>query len=300
MSTLKPTGLSPLLLKPGVSHSVNSAARELTKGHPVTFAAFREIPWSLFGSFSAGGSQIDLRTPYLDNEIVALAYQIPDSVRTSPLPALRFVKDNNPVFSGIPTDMGGVGEDRGAAAALRHVFSKATFKLDYLNNEGLPHWLSPFDPLLRRFNSRTGMLGLHKHLHYRSCVYQRELAGYVKDVLTDGRTQRSPFWNSDFLERMATEHTRGRKNYVLEINAVLTLEAVERLFFHKVLSEAHDSQIPAAKAPERNLCYGHEHVNYQTRRDRRRGADHAIAGGSLGGEVTWLTAGEEPQSCWMA
>jgi asparagine synthase (glutamine-hydrolysing) len=176
-----------------------------------------------------------LRTPYLDNEIVALACQIPESIRTSPVPALRFVKNNDPVLSSIPTDMGGVGENRGAAAALRHVFSKVTFKLDYLNNEGLPHWLSPFDPLLRRFNSRTGILGLHKHLHYRSW-FQRELAGYVKDVLTDGHTQRSPFWNSDFLESMATEHTRGRKNYVLEINAVLTLEAVERLFFRELPS----------------------------------------------------------------
>jgi hypothetical protein len=30
---------------------------------------------------------------------------------------------------------------------------------------------------------------------------------------------------------MTKEHAHGRKNYVLEINAILTLEAVERLFF---------------------------------------------------------------------
>ena len=232
MSTLKLTGLSSHLLGAGVGHSVNSAARQLTKEHAVTFAAFREIPWNLFGSFAAGRSQVDIRTPYLDNEIVALAYQIPESARTSPLPALHFVKDNDPVLSNIPTDMGKMGEGRGITGALSRFFSNATFKLDYLNNEGLPHWLSPFDPLLRCFSSRAKILGLHKHLHYRSW-FQRELSGYIKDVLTDARTQRSPFWDSAFLEKMATEHTSGRKNYVLEINAVLTLEAVERLLFRE-------------------------------------------------------------------
>jgi len=238
MSTFKPTGLSSDLLDPGFSHSVDSAARQLTKEQAVTFAAFREIPWNLFGSFAAGRSQVDLRTPYLDNEIVALAYQIPESARTSPVPALHFVKDNDPTLSNIPTDMG-MGEGLGLVQALSRFFFKATFKLDYLNNEGLPHWLSPFDPLLRRFSSRAKILGLHKHLHYRSW-FQRELAGHVKDALTDARTQRSPFWNSDFLEKMATEHTSGRRNYVLEINAVLTLEAVERLLVRDPPSASAD------------------------------------------------------------
>lgn len=239
MSTFKPTRLSSHLLNPGVSRSVYSAARHLTKENAVTFAAFHEIPWNLFGSFAASRSQVTFRTPYLDNEIVALAYQIPERARTSPLPALHFVKDNDPALSNIPTDMGKMSDSRGIRAALSRFFSKATFKLDYLNNEGLPHWLSPLDPLLRHFSSRAKILGLHKHLHYRSW-FQQELSGYVKDVLTDARTQRSPLWNSDFLDSLATEHTRGRKNYVLEINAVLTLEAVERLLFREHPSALSD------------------------------------------------------------
>ena len=43
--------------------------------------------------------------------------------------------------------------------------------------------------------------------------------------------RQSPFWNASFLEHMVTEHIKGRKNYVMEINAVLTLEAIERLLF---------------------------------------------------------------------
>jgi hypothetical protein len=58
---------------------------------------------------------------------------------------------------------------------------------------------------------------------------QRELAEHVKNGVSNARTQQAPFWNLSFLDKMATDHVEGRNNYVLEINAVLTLEAVERL-----------------------------------------------------------------------
>jgi asparagine synthase (glutamine-hydrolysing) len=72
-------------------------------------------------------------------------------------------------------------------------------------------------------------LGLHKYLPYRRW-FRRELAGYLNDVLEDVRTWQSSFWNSNFVNHLASEHIAGRKNYVREINAVLTLQAVERLF----------------------------------------------------------------------
>lgn len=37
------------------------------------------------------------------------------------------------------------------------------------------------------------------------------------------------FWNSGFLMRLEADHVSGRKNYMREIDAVLTLEAVQRL-----------------------------------------------------------------------
>lgn len=232
VSTFKPIGLSSRLLNPEFCRLVNSPVRSGAHGnkHPVTFAAFREIPWNLFGSLAAGRSQTVFRTPYLDNQIVALAYQCPDSLRTSPRSALRVVKDNSAALSNLPTDMGLGGQNSGLGSFLRRFFAKVTFKLDYINNDGLPHWLSPLDPWFRRFGSGAGILGLHKYLHYRSWL-RRELTGYLHDVVTDARTRRTPFWSFDFLEQMVREHTRGHKNYVLEINAVLTLEAVERLLF---------------------------------------------------------------------
>jgi asparagine synthase (glutamine-hydrolysing) len=232
VSTFKPLALSPGLVDPELRRSLDSYTGGLNrqKEHPITFAAFREIPWKRFGVLAAGCSQLRFRSPYLDNEIVALAYQAPDNIRTPALHTVRLIKNGSPVLSQIPTDMGKLGNGNRVAGALRRTFSKATFKLDYLYNDGLPHWLTPLDPLFRRLSYGTGVLGRHKFLHYRTW-FQRELAGYVEGVLTDPRVGRSAFWNQSFLEGMAEDHARGRKNYVMEINAVLTLEAVERLFF---------------------------------------------------------------------
>ncbi|MBV8585990.1 MAG: hypothetical protein JO308_06860, partial [Verrucomicrobia bacterium] len=85
MSTFKPIGLWAGLLSADLSRETNVLTSEINRsaGNPVAFAAFKEIPWNLFGSLSAGRSQVIFRTPYLDNEIVALAFRAPESLRSS-------------------------------------------------------------------------------------------------------------------------------------------------------------------------------------------------------------------------
>jgi asparagine synthase (glutamine-hydrolysing) len=232
ISTFKPLRLSPALFNLGFNGALHSAVGSLADGstHPITFAAFREIPWNLFGSLAAARSQVGVRTPYLDNEIVALAYQAPEGFRTSPIPAWRLVQANSPLLSKIPTDRRPSPNSSRPAATFRRFLSEATFKVDYLNNEGWPHWLSPLDSIFTRVTSSLKIVGLHKYLHYRSW-FRRELASYLRDAITDARSRQGPFWDPDFLKHMIEDHTIGRRNYVREINAVLTLEAVERLLF---------------------------------------------------------------------
>jgi asparagine synthase (glutamine-hydrolysing) len=230
VSTFKLVRLSPQLTNPEFHRNINSSAGKLANGeaNPVSFAAFKEVPWNIFGNVAASRSQVTFRTPYLDNEIVALAFRAPEKLRRSPVPALRFVNNNDPVLGRIPTDRGYVGENRGVASILRRLFAEATFKIDYYNTEGWPRFLSRLDPVLRHVSSGLGILGLHKYLPYRHW-FRKELAGYLIDVFKDVRTRQSPFWNPDFVNHMASQHIAGRKNYVREINAVLTLQAIERL-----------------------------------------------------------------------
>jgi asparagine synthase (glutamine-hydrolysing) len=72
------------------------------------------------------------------------------------------------------------------------------------------------------------LLGLHKWLPYR-LWFQKELAPFVTDTLTDPATVELPFWNRPALSKVAHDHVKGTRNYVREINAVLTLATVDRL-----------------------------------------------------------------------
>ncbi len=228
MSTFKPLGLARDLFSPEMGRLVDSCAGQYSRGEGgVAQAAFREIPWNLFGSLSAGRSQITFRTPYLDNEIVGLAFRAPANLRTSPVASLHLVENSKPLLSEIPTDRGLGGANGGIERFFRRLFCDVTFKLDYIYSEGMPQWLAPFDPLIGGLNG-FGILGLHKYLLFRRW-FRGELAPYLRDVLADGQSSRSPYWNSAFRRRLALEHISGRKNYVREINAVLTLEAVDRL-----------------------------------------------------------------------
>ena len=253
VSTFKPLGLSPSLFNSRFGGTLESPARSAANGstHPITSAAFREIPWNLFGSLAAGRSQVNFRTPYLDNELVALAYQAPDGLRKSPLPAWRLVKTSNTLLGKIPTDRQPWPDRSGLAATLRRFFSDVTFKLDYVNNEGWPDWLSPFDSIFRRVTLSLRIVGLHKYLHYRRW-FRRELAGYINNAISDARIQQMPFWNPTFLQRLANDHVCGRRNYEREINAVLTLEAIERLLFRsfpREVEEATTSQAQIVQQP---------------------------------------------------
>jgi asparagine synthase (glutamine-hydrolysing) len=235
ISTFKPLGLSAELFNPDLRKRLNLNAENFSerKEDPMSFAVFKEIPWNLSGSLMAGRSQVSFRTPYLDNELVCLAYQSPQSIRKSSLPASRLVKAYSKSLNEIPTDRGYSGDNSGLKFLCRRIFAEATFKTDYYNNEGLPRPLAAFDPAFKFVASKLKLAGLHKYLHYNNW-YRHALSDYLQSALTAPHVRQSRFWNPAFVDRMGGEHIAGRKNHSLEINAVLTLEAVERLLFREL------------------------------------------------------------------
>ena len=238
VSTFKARPLANGLLEPAWDKMAGLAGARLAeyKKHTVTSAAFRDIPWNLQGSLMAGWSQVGFRSPYLDNEIVALACQAPAATLHSSRSALRYIKACSPVMNDIPTDRGFIGERRGLGILLRRVHAEVTFKLEYYNNEGLPRKVAAFNPAFRRVASLLGLAGYHKFLRYASW-YRGELRGYLTEHLTGTACGQSPFWNPQFINTMARQHISGRHNYGHEINQVLTLAAVERLLFRDLPRE---------------------------------------------------------------
>ena len=229
MSTLKPLGLDPAIMDGALAPLLARAEQEASAPalHPTSRAVFREIPWHLFGTAAAARSVLTLRTPYLDNELVRLAFRAPASLRRSPHPAMRLIAARHPQLAAIPTDRGLSVVGSATASVARRAAAELTFKLDYFHKEGLPDWLSPLDGAVDSL-SALGLLGWHKYLPYRRW-FRHELAPYLRDVVAGVCARRTPYWNTRRLEAMVTEHVQGRRNRLREIHAVLTLDAVERL-----------------------------------------------------------------------
>jgi asparagine synthase (glutamine-hydrolysing) len=238
VSMFRPLNLSRELFQQNVAAGELHHANE----HPVTFAAFKEIPWNRFGTVSACRSQLCLRTPYLDNELVGLAYRTPLNLRKSPDSAIRFIRNNNKAVANIPTDMGYLGPASGPVAAFNRVAAKVLFKFDYHYNHGLPPKLSLFEPAFRPVAACLQHFGSHRYLRYHNW-FRKELAVYITESLADAQTLQNSFWNSNFLKRLADEHISGTKNFSEEINAVLTLSSIDRLLFRN-LSQERDQPVP--------------------------------------------------------
>jgi asparagine synthase (glutamine-hydrolysing) len=227
VSQFKPVDLRPELFEPEFAAKVGEAGLDPRIGveHPVTFAAFREIPWRLFGTLSAARSVITFRTPYMDNRIVGLAFRAP-SMHRSADSALRLIENNGSrTLNRIPTTTGVIGDGQGIVNRARWMLNKVSSKLDYLSQEGVPRRLAPLEPLVNALAVRGKR---HRFLPYRHW-FRKELSEYVTRVLTDPRTRRLPYWNAGALERVARDHSAGRENYAREIQAVLTCEAIDRL-----------------------------------------------------------------------
>jgi asparagine synthase (glutamine-hydrolysing) len=228
-TTFKPFGVSADLLHPDLRRALPDDRVRLTKAaiHPVSFAAFTEVPWHLFGLARAAQSQLTTRTPYLDNDVVALAFRAPEQLRGSSAPALRVIRDGHSGLARIRTDSGLLPSSR-LSSFLGSLWYRATFKLDYWRNVGLPNVLSPLDALVSGVPVSHSLLPQHRYLHYRRW-FQTEVAEYLRERLSDPRILRSDLWNRHFVEHIAEGHISGRNNYLREIDAVLTCSAIDRL-----------------------------------------------------------------------
>jgi asparagine synthase (glutamine-hydrolysing) len=216
--------------------------------HSVTFAAFCEIPFHLFSPMTVSRSQITFRTPYLDNELVALAYRCPPELRSSPYFALHFAAKSNPALQQIPTDMAVAYCQNNLVTLIKRSISKVCFKLDYYNSEGLPGGLAFADPALRHLQV-LGITGRHKYLQYRTW-FQRQLAPYFWRAVDRARDEQSSYWNPDQLRQLVREHTAGKRNHMHKIAAILTLDAIERLLLRGLSQPSVEAEPDSALPPE--------------------------------------------------
>jgi len=210
---------------------INAAANTLSdvrRGNRVTFAAFKQTPWHHYNRLALEQSQLCLRSPYLDNDLVKLMFRAPDEVLNSGELSFRLINDGNIELGNMMTDRGLGGNKSHWVSRMAYLYHEFLFKADYAYNYGMPQWLAKIDhTVLSPLHMERLFLGQHKFYHFRRW-FRDELADYVREILLDQRSLNRPYLRGRFVEKMVSDHTAGRLNYTTEITKLLTFELLQR------------------------------------------------------------------------
>jgi len=195
--------------------------------HPITFVAFRQSPWHHYGVLGLEQTQIGIRSPFLDNDVVKTAYRAPgpDTVATNEEVRTRLIREGNPALATIRTDRGSGGLN----GALTHLYLEFFFKAEYAYDVGMPQWMARIDHMFAPLHLERMWLGRHKPFHFR-VWYRDHLSEYVRQILLDDRALSRPYLTRAGIERVVNGHLRGDENHTDEIHRLLTLELAHRLF----------------------------------------------------------------------
>jgi asparagine synthase (glutamine-hydrolysing) len=226
----RPGRLATALLQPELAKSVAAAEQTYHAErdvHPVSFIAFKQVPWHHHARLAVEQSQLTVRSPFLDNDLVALMYRAPPETLASTEPSLRLIDEGNPLLARLPTDRGLVYHPTPILDRARNLLAEFTAKAEYAYDYGMPQRLAALDHLLAPLHPERMFLGRHKFYHFR-VWYRDQLSPYLKAVLLDPRARCRDYLQGTVLESMVNAHTSGRQNWTREIHRALTLELVHR------------------------------------------------------------------------
>jgi len=201
--------------------------QSLLHGHPLAFAVFKQAPWHHYGLLALEQTQVSLRSPFLDNDLVRTVFRAPKSTPSDFDICARLIANSCITLREIPTDRGIGGT--GLTGAVSQRFLEFLTKAEYAYDYGMPQWLAQINHVLSPLHIERLFLGRHKFNHYR-VWYRDALAGYLREMLLDPRTLSRPYIEKRMLEAVVEGHVMGNRNYTNEIHAVLTLEVLHRLF----------------------------------------------------------------------
>jgi asparagine synthase (glutamine-hydrolysing) len=210
-------------------NSVKETYTTLLPGHPVSFAAFKQGPWNHYGILALEQTQLALRSPFLDNDLVRTVFRAPESLLASDEVSLRLIADGSEALRRVPTDRGQGGKRPRPLAAISRLLLEFQFKAEYAYDMGMPQWVALIDHALSPFHLERLFLGRHKVFHFR-IWYRDVLAGYVREMLLDSRSLSRPYIERKGLEAAVSGHLKGNRNCTTELHKLLTLEIIHRLF----------------------------------------------------------------------
>jgi asparagine synthase (glutamine-hydrolysing) len=209
--------------------AANATYERVRQGHPLSFAVFRQAPWHHYGLLALEQTQLCLRSPYLDNDLVRTVFRAPKSAITGTDISRRLIADGDSKLLGIRTDRTSISGNGGWRSQAVRSFLDFTAKAEYAYDYGMPQWAARIDHMLAPLHPERLFLGRHKFYHFR-VWYRDTLAAYIQEMLLDSRSLNRPYVQRSMLENIVRSHVGGTSNNTLAIHTLLTLELIHRLF----------------------------------------------------------------------
>jgi len=221
---------SPRIYRDEVLSQISQARetyRNQVSGNRTSVVAFRQPAAYHFGVLMLEQSQLTLRSPYLDNEIVRTVFRAP-KVESGEDVRLRLIRDGSPELARLRTDRG-LGVSNPITSAMMRGYLEFTFKAEYAYDYGMPQWVAKVDHAFAPLHLERLWMGRHKLFHFR-WWYRTILAEYVQEILLDPKSLARPYLERKGVEAVVSGHLKGNRNYTTEIHRLLSLELLHRLF----------------------------------------------------------------------
>jgi asparagine synthase (glutamine-hydrolysing) len=228
----KPVDPMPGLFRPEIISQIQTSKQTYSSAlqtNAASFAVFRQAPWHHYGLLALEQTQLGVRTPFLDNDLVQAVFRAPQAALVNNDFCLRLIGDGNPALRAIRSDRGLAGNGNHTLASITRAYLEFTFKAEYAYDYGMPQRLAQIDHAFSALHFERLFLGRHKFAHYR-VWYRDPLANYVREMLLDPRTLSRPYLDKKMVEMIVAGHLKGNRNYTTEIHKLLTLELLHRLF----------------------------------------------------------------------
>jgi asparagine synthase (glutamine-hydrolysing) len=191
-----------------------------TSRPPLTNYLLYEVPWLHSVDFMCEQLHLTSRIPYLDNDLVALMYRAPMGHRKDKeiLSYLASAMENK--SRGISTGLGFRG----------HIIMGLTH-FNRFNNNLIRKAKSAFGAKIPPWHTMTQIpFSAMCQLDQFRSLYRDALSDYVKCILLDPGTIGRQYTNRKMVQKIVHKHVLGVWDYTKEIDRLLTLELIHKLF----------------------------------------------------------------------
>jgi asparagine synthase (glutamine-hydrolysing) len=193
--------------------------------HPLSRMVAETIPWYFSGTLAVEQSQLTIRTPYMDNDLINLMFRAPYTLRGAAEPQARYINDYSPVLSQVVTDSGELGMNGPVITSLLYLVQLVLTKIEYIYLYTMPHRLTRIDRWLRFWHPENLISGRHKYEWYRIWS-ATHFAPFIRETLLDSQADYTRYLDYRSLSKMVKRHTAGTHNYLDEINKALTIQLI--------------------------------------------------------------------------